>query len=113
MCSFDILSNHGRQWREDFSDSSRVPNGILGLLIRNYYPGIVKYKGKDVPACNWRHYNVVPELASSGGKPISALQQVEEKFWQYFKWANGTEVEAKRVVRNVIKNLIPQAIYEA
>jgi hypothetical protein len=32
---------------------------------------------------------------------------------QYFKWANGTEVEAKRVVRNVIKNLIPQAIYEA
>jgi hypothetical protein len=81
LCSFDILSNHGRQWREDFSDSSRVPNGILGLLIRNYYPGIVKYKGKDVPACNWRHYNVVPELASSGGKPISALQQVEEKFW--------------------------------
>jgi hypothetical protein len=60
---------------------TRVPNGILGLLIRNYYPGIVKYKGKDVPACNWRHYNVVPEPASSGGQPINALQQVVEKFW--------------------------------
>lgn len=31
----------------------------------------------------------------------------------YFKWADGKEAEAKRVVRNVVKKLLPNAFYEA
>lgn len=34
-------------------------------------------------------------------------------FQYYFKWADGKEARAKTVVRNVIKNLLPNVFYEA
>lgn len=104
-----------RQWRESFvSKESRSPNGIIGLLIRRNYPGIVTYKGSRVAAHKVCHYSVVPEpTPNSTQQPTSALHKIETKFWYYFKWADGKEVGAKRVVRNVIKNLLPNAFYEA
>ncbi|CAN6351985.1 unnamed protein product [Urochloa humidicola] len=104
-----------RQWREDFvSKDSRSPNGIIGLLIRRNYPGIVTYKGSRVAAHKVCHYSVVPEpTPNSTQQPTSALHKIETKFWYYFKWADGKEARAKTVVRNVIKKLIPNAFYEA
>ena len=129
---------YDRQWRESFvSKESRSPNGIIGLLIRRNYPGIVTYKGSRVVAHKVCHYSVVPEpTPNSTQQPTSALHKIETKFWvrkqfnfssilhphilicvwmfqYYFKWADGKEVGAKRVVQNVIKNLLPNAFYEA
>ncbi|KAL6643327.1 hypothetical protein ACP70R_018992 [Stipagrostis hirtigluma subsp. patula] len=104
-----------KQWREQFvSKEFRSPNGIIGLLIRRNYPGIVTYKGSQVAAHKFDHYRVVPEpTPNSTQQPTSALQKIETKFWHYFKWADGKEAAAKRVVRNVIKKLVPNAFYEA
>lgn len=56
----------------------------------------------------------MPEpTANSRQQPTSALLKIETKFWYYFKCADGKEAEAKRVVRNVIKKLLPNAFYEA
>jgi len=72
-----------RQWRESFvSKESRSPNGIIGLLIRRNYPGIVTYKGSRVAAHKVCHYSVVPEpTPNSTQQPTSALHKIETKFW--------------------------------
>ena len=34
----------------------RLPNGILGLLCREHFPGMVRYNDQDVPATLYEHY---------------------------------------------------------
>jgi hypothetical protein len=71
-----------RQWREDFvTKESRSPNGIIGLLIRRNYPGIVNYKGNRIAAHKLCHYHVVMEpTANTPQQPTSALEKIETKF---------------------------------
>jgi hypothetical protein len=37
------------------------PNGILGLLCREYFPGLVEYAGVTGPAYTFDHYDVAPD----------------------------------------------------
>ena len=38
--------------------STRLVNGILGLLCRQHFPGIVTYASKTEPAYSFDHYAV-------------------------------------------------------
>jgi hypothetical protein len=50
------------------------------VLIREAFPGIVKYKGRDEPAWHWQQYDS-SEDTSEEQTFDSALQRVEECFW--------------------------------
>ena len=41
--------------------SARLVNGILGLLCRQQFPGIVMYASKTEPAYSFDHYAVAPD----------------------------------------------------
>lgn len=45
-----------RNWIVVSGGDSRKPNGIVGLLCRQHYPGIVTYHGRTEPAYTWGHY---------------------------------------------------------
>ena len=42
----------------------RNPNGILGLLCREHFPGLVEYAGVTSPAYTFDHYVVAPDAVS-------------------------------------------------
>ena len=49
--------------------SARLVNGILGLLCRQHFPGIVTYASKTEPAYSFDHYAVAidAEYPQQGG----------------------------------------------
>nr|AAR89031.1 putative transposase [Oryza sativa Japonica Group] len=98
----------------DFGGNIRVPTGILTVLIKHFFPGIVKFKGRDEPAWSWKHYRIAPDDPESAvlNRLPSRLHRVEEDFWLYFRWAEGMEQAARKVVRNCIKRLFSDLIYE-
>ena len=54
-----IFINHlCRNWVVVSSGSARLVNGILGLLCRQHFPGIVTYASKTEPAYSFDHYAV-------------------------------------------------------
>lgn len=55
---------------------SRKPNGIVGLLCRQHYPGIVTYHGRREPAYTFGHYyqGVDPDWDHKAEK-------VKREFW--------------------------------
>lgn len=79
MCSLCILSLC-RQWGEENEDG-RLPNGILGVLIREAFPGIIKYKERDEPAWHWQQYDFAEDTSDEGTVRFDSAKQVEECFW--------------------------------
>ncbi|BAF24864.1 autonomous transposable element EN-1 mosaic protein [Oryza sativa Japonica Group] len=103
-----------RQWRaNDYGGNIRVPNSILTLLLKQWFPGIVTLKGKEEPAWSWKHYRIAPDTPRSNQIRLpSCLHRVEEDFWLYFRWAEGKEQEARKVVHNCVKGLVDRLFYE-
>ena len=56
--------------------TGRSPNGILGLLCRQHYPGLVNYAGRREPAYSFDHYFVAPD-----GEYRHKAERVKTKFW--------------------------------
>ena len=56
--------------------SARLVNGILGLLCRQHFPGIVTYASKTEPADSFDHY----VIASDAEYPNKAAR-VKVEFW--------------------------------
>jgi hypothetical protein len=46
----------------------RLPNGILGLLCREHFPGLVEYAGLTSPASTFDHYAVAPDAVDRDGR---------------------------------------------
>ena len=42
--------------------SARLVNGILGLLCRQHFPGVVTYASKTEPAYSFDHYAVATDV---------------------------------------------------
>jgi len=72
-----------RQWREEAGDEKcRLPNGIIGVLIRWYFPGLVTYRKRLEPTWTWRHYQAAEDTTDEGGMQFdNCLERVEESFW--------------------------------
>jgi hypothetical protein len=60
----------------------RPPNGILGLLLKEHFPGMVKLPGEDQvegPAYTWYHYKAKKDHAG-----VTIADRVKEVFWVSF-----------------------------
>lgn len=40
----------------------RAPNGILGLLCKTHFPGIMTIDGREQLPSSWEHYIATPDL---------------------------------------------------
>jgi hypothetical protein len=67
-------------------------NGILSLLIKEYYPGLVTIDGVRKPPMKWEHFHLhtVPVLEPEGsdraGSPAheSLADKIKREFWVSF-----------------------------
>ena len=72
-----IFLNHlCRNWVVVSGGSARLVNGILGLLCRQHFPGIVTYASKMEPAYSFDHYAIAPDAEY----PNKAAR-VKVEFW--------------------------------
>ena len=59
MCrSFKVIS----------TGHSRSVSGIIGLLLKEHFPGMVEYKGREEPAYTFAHYAAAPDTADLAGR---------------------------------------------
>ena len=52
-------------------EHKRKPNGILGLLCRQHFPGLVMHAGVLEPAYMWDHYMASPDATDREGMNFS------------------------------------------
>jgi hypothetical protein len=57
-------------------------NGILGLLCREHFPGLVEYARVREPAYTFDHYVVVPDLEDRAGRVYNnKAERVKAELW--------------------------------
>ena len=61
-------------------------NGILGLLCREHFPGLVHYQGRYEPAWMWDHYIAAnnDQLDRSGRAFENKAERVKGELWVSF-----------------------------
>jgi hypothetical protein len=60
----------------------RNPNGILGLLCREHFPGLVKYTEVTDPAYTFDHYVVAPDAVDRDDREFNnKAERVKQKLW--------------------------------
>ena len=61
-------------------------NGILGLLCREHFPGLVHYQGRYEPAWTWDHYIAAnnDQLDRSGRAFENKAERVKGELWVSF-----------------------------
>jgi hypothetical protein len=62
--------------------SSSHPNGILGLLCREHFPGLVEYAEVTGPAYTFDHYAVAPDAVDRDGREFNnKVERVKQELW--------------------------------
>jgi hypothetical protein len=62
--------------------SEPQPNGILGLLCREHFPGLVEYAGVTGPAYTFNHYVVAPDVVDRDDKEFNnKTERVKQELW--------------------------------
>ena len=60
----------------------RNPNGILGLLCREHFPGLVEYAGVTSPAYTFDHYAVAPDAVDRDDRQFNnKAERVKQELW--------------------------------
>jgi len=66
----------------DPGSHTRLPNGILGLLCKLHWPGLVEVDGQEVAATGFDHYALKPDQADRDGRIFQNKgQRVVAEFW--------------------------------
>lgn len=89
----------------------RPANGILGGLLKEHFPGMVKLPGdKHVlePAYSWNHYK-----AKRDALGLTFAQRVKAAFWDFYKCEEGKDQEAEHVQEKVCMRLVQDMHYDA
>ena len=61
---------------------ARLVNGILGLLCREHYPGLVEYAGKTEPAYTFDHYAAAADGTDLQGRQFPHMAaRVKGELW--------------------------------
>lgn len=102
-------------WKEvPFSRKSRMPNTVLGALLRYHYPQKVYDKTSrppaDVPATKWQHWYMKGELGDT------MADRVKNDFKARYKWPdNEPEQQTKfeKTLENCCNKLARQQVYNA
>ena len=60
----------------------RKPSGILGLLVRLHYPGVIQVGQGEVVATTWEHYIHAPDALDMDSRIFNnKAQRVVEELW--------------------------------
>jgi hypothetical protein len=60
----------------------RPPNGILDLLCREHFPGLVEYAGVMGPAFTFDHYAVAPDAVDRDDREFNnKAERVKQELW--------------------------------
>lgn len=102
-------------WKQvPFSRKSRMPNTILGALLRHHYPQKVNDKTRrppaDVPATKWRHWYMKGELGDT------MADRVKNDFMARYKWPdNRPELQTsfEKTLENCCNKLAKNQVYYA
>ena len=72
-----------RGWRKvGGGDHARHVNGILGLLIKEKFPGLVQFGETIKLAYMWAHYAVVPNTPDRDGRVFADMaHRVKAELW--------------------------------
>jgi hypothetical protein len=58
------------------------PNGILSLLCREHFPGLVEYVGVTGPAYTFDHYAVAPDVVDRDDREFNnKVKRVNQELW--------------------------------
>jgi hypothetical protein len=58
------------------------PNGILGLLCREHFPGLVEYARVTGPAYTFDHYIVAPDPVDRDEREFyNKVERVKQELW--------------------------------
>ena len=73
-----IFLNHMcRNWVVVSGAGARTPNGILGLLCRQHYPGVVTYNNNTLAPCSFDHYAIATDTEPYPNKTARVIGE----FW--------------------------------
>ena len=73
----------GRGWiKVSGGDHNRKVNGILGLLCRQNFPGLVQFHEELQPAYMWDHYVAALDAADRDGRVFpNKVERVKGELW--------------------------------
>ncbi|KAL6650327.1 hypothetical protein ACP70R_009252 [Stipagrostis hirtigluma subsp. patula] len=92
----------------------RQVNGILGLLCREHFPGMVPVGGRSVLATMFDHYAVVEDFPDREGRVYAnKAERVLADLWDFYRCEPGQEARAAMVARTVCKKRVTDLRYEA
>jgi hypothetical protein len=67
---------------ENDEGHGRNPNGILGLLCREHFPGLVEYARMTGLAYTFDHYAAAPDVVDRDGREFNnKAEQVKQELW--------------------------------
>lgn len=77
------LNHLDRTWETIIrGDHNRLPAGILGLLVRKHFPGMVRVGDSMEPAMTWDHYKRVPDVPDACGREFGTVaDRVVGELW--------------------------------
>jgi hypothetical protein len=78
------LNHFGRGWTVLSGGAHRRKvNGILGLLCRDHFPGLVHYQGRYEPVWTWDHYIAATndQLDRKGRAFENKAERVKAELW--------------------------------
>jgi hypothetical protein len=73
-----------KSWKvvENAGGHDRNPNGILGLICREHFPGLVEYAGVTGLAYTLDHYIVASNAVDWDGKEFNnKVERVKQELW--------------------------------
>lgn len=84
-----MQTNYFNHFRRNFTvltpgaAHNRKPNGILGLLCRTHYPGLVDFgRGVRKAAKTFAHYGLAPDFDATDSRRFNnMLERVLAEFW--------------------------------
>jgi len=79
-----IRPERERSWMvvESGAAHTRQVSGILGLLYREHFPGLVEYAGVTGPAYSFDHYAAAPDAADRDGRDFgNKAERVRRELW--------------------------------
>ncbi|TVU40581.1 hypothetical protein EJB05_14048, partial [Eragrostis curvula] len=96
-------------------DHERIPVGILGLLCRRHFPGMVPLRdGGQEPALTWAHYKRVADVPDEDGRDFRTVaDRVVGELWDFFRVEPEWRDRAVRQVYDACPKLITDMHYEA
>jgi hypothetical protein len=63
----------------------RNPNGVVTVLLKEFFPGLVNFNGRTEPSWTWKHYIAAPDTPDQDGVEYdNCLERVVKTFWVCF-----------------------------